>query len=156
MNKNASDRSPSIESMCAEKIQTALGLVAAYYSEFDYRFCRETIEKCITDLIASPSLGQLFLLMQNEVAAGYMLVTYGFSFEYSGRDAFIDELFVLPAYRNVGIGRKAVEFALEHCMTGGIGAVHLEVKRNSINALRLYRSFGFIEHDGVLASCRLL
>ena len=41
---------------------------------------------------------------------GYVLLTLGFSIEYGGRDAFIDELYVMSDARSQGIGAAALEF----------------------------------------------
>ncbi|MDH4222709.1 MAG: GNAT family N-acetyltransferase [candidate division Zixibacteria bacterium] len=146
----------SIDTMQGKDIPNVLGLIKAYYSEFGYSFNGKTMRRSLEELIEYPSLGCLFLIKQDETALGYMLVTFGFSLEYHGRDAFLDEIFILPAWRSRGLGRKSIEYALEFCRNSGVKAVHLEVKNDNASVFELYRSLGFVKHDGILASRRLL
>lgn len=83
-------------------------------------------------------------------AAGYLVITFGFSLEFHGRDAFVDELFLRESFRGRGIGRACVEFAAEVCRAKGIAALHLEVERANARAQALYRQSGFRDHDRYL------
>ncbi|HEY0083936.1 MAG TPA: GNAT family N-acetyltransferase [Pyrinomonadaceae bacterium] len=82
--------------------------------------------------------------------AGYLVITFGFSLEFHGRDAFVDELFLRERFRGRGIGRACVEFAAEVCRAKGIAALHLEVERANTRAQALYRRSGFRDHDRYL------
>lgn len=79
-----------------------------------------------------------------------MVLAFSFSFEFGGRDAFIDELYVEPEYRRRGLGARALQFVEEACLTLGVSAVHLEVTRKNDAALKLYRNAGFRDHDRYL------
>ncbi len=81
---------------------------------------------------------------------GYLAVTLGFSLEYRGRDAFIDELFIEPGSRGLGLGREALEIAERYCRECGVRALHLEVERHHQSAFELYRRTGFEDHDRYL------
>jgi ribosomal protein S18 acetylase RimI-like enzyme len=72
------------------------------------------------------------------------------SLEFGGRDAFIDELYVRPAYRGQGIGTKVLKFADEVCRSAGVQALHLEVERKNVKAQTFYRKVGFQDHDRYL------
>jgi ribosomal protein S18 acetylase RimI-like enzyme len=74
-------------------------------------------------------------------------LTFGYSLEYQGRDAFIDELYIDVAHRNQGIGSKTLQFALAACRELDINAIHLEVEPTNAAGLSLYRRFGFEDHD---------
>ena len=74
----------------------------------------------------------------------------GYSIEYGGRDAFIDEVYIRAAYRGQGIGRQAMMFAETQCRALGVRALHLEVARDNTNAHALYRKVGFVDHDRYL------
>ena len=113
---------------------------------FDEQAARTTLEKIVDDL----SLGRVWLINLEDEAIGYLVVTFGYSLEYHGRDAFIDELFVTASYRHQGIGTKAMQFALEACPELGIQALHLEVERTNTAGQALYRRFGFEDHDRFL------
>jgi diamine N-acetyltransferase len=81
-------------------------------------------------------------------------VTIGYSIEFGGRDAFLDELFVSADSRGRGLGTRALEVAAEACREAGIVALHLEVDHANTAAQRLYRRHGFVDHDRYLMTRR--
>jgi ribosomal protein S18 acetylase RimI-like enzyme len=74
---------------------------------------------------------------------GYLVLTIGYSLERGGRDAFIDELYVRPQWRGVGLGTLAVATAEVAARRLGVRAVHLEVDTSNERARRLYERIGF-------------
>ena len=54
-------------------------------------------------------------------------------------------MYVRPAARRAGIGRRLVEVILEHAR-GGVELVRLAVVTNNRTALQLYRRLGFAEY----------
>jgi ribosomal protein S18 acetylase RimI-like enzyme len=76
-------------------------------------------------------------------AAGYAIVTWGYDLEYGGRDAFLTELFVRPAQRGRGIGHQALAAAEDAARAGGAHALHLLVRHDNAEALRLYDRAGY-------------
>jgi len=74
---------------------------------------------------------------------GYVVMTLGFSIEYGGRDAFIDELYIVPSARGQGIGTAVLEFAVEEARKLGVKALHLGVMRGNDRARELYRRNGY-------------
>lgn len=101
----------------------------------------------VITLIGDSSLGRVWLVCDDERVVGYLALTFGYSLEYGGRDAFVDELFIAPSHRNHGMGRKALLFAEAASPALGIKAIHVEVKRGNHAAQRLYRSRGFNDRD---------
>lgn len=100
--------------------------------------------------LALPSFGRIWLLHESDTLVGYIILTIGFSFEFRGHDAFIDELYVVPTHRRRGYGRQAVGFVEEKAREMGVNAVHLEVDPGNAPALELYRRMGFIDHNRFL------
>ena len=101
----------------------------------------------LAQLIGDESLGGAWLIESDGRTAGYLVLTYGFSLEFGGRDAFIDELFLREEFRRRGLGRRALEFAEAVCRGRGVRALLLEVERNNAAALEVYRRFGFQNRD---------
>jgi ribosomal protein S18 acetylase RimI-like enzyme len=97
-------------------------------------------------LFAQPELGRTWLVCDGASAIGYVVLTLGFSFEFRGRDAFIDELYIAPAYRRRGLGRMAMEFAEKRARELGVNAIHLEVDHGNDPAMELYRGIGYADH----------
>ena len=97
-----------------------------------------------------PAFGGVWMLCEGNKPVGYIILTVGFSFEFHGHDAFIDELYVDAAYRRRGHGREAVTFIEEKAREMGVNAIHLEVDRGNDPALELYRRTGYQDHDRFL------
>ena len=133
-----------------------LRLMRALYDEDGSIPLREdAAEPALRGLLAAPDRGLVWVIEQGGEAAGYLVVTWGYSLEFHGRDAFIDELYVAPGYRGAGLGRQAVAWAEDACRTHGAGAVHLEVEVDNERAHALYRRSGFAERGLRLMTKRL-
>jgi len=91
-------------------------------------------------------LGQAWLLWLRERPVGYVILTLGYSFEFRGRDAFIDELYIEPEFRRKGLGRRAMEFVEARARGLNVNAIHLEVDRGNDPAVELYRRTGYEDH----------
>lgn len=57
--------------------------------------------------------------------------------------AEINNVYVLKKYRNQGIGSKLLEYLLEKCKI--CENITLEVRKDNVSALQLYKKFGFKE-----------
>jgi len=112
----------------------------AYY--FDEPAVREVLRK----FLASPDLGRAWIFFEGETPVGYIVLTFGYSFEYHGRDSFIDELYIEPQYRRQGIGKRAMQFVEESACELGVNAIHLEVDQGNDPAAELYRRAGYDGH----------
>jgi diamine N-acetyltransferase len=109
---------------------------------FDEREVRAALDK----FLAHVDLGQAWLVWLGEKAAGYVILTLGYSFEFRGRDAFIDELYIEPEFRRTGLGRRAMKFVEEKARALGVNALHLEVDGGNDSAAELYRRTGYKDH----------
>ena len=110
--------------------------------EFDEPAARASFRQ----LLSLPKFGRTWLLCEENKPVGYIVLTIGFSFEFHGHDAFIDELYVDTAYRRRGYGRQAVAFVERKAREMGVNAIHLEVDRGNDPALELYRRSGYEDH----------
>ena len=79
-----------------------------------------------------------------------------FSLEFQGVTAEIDEFFVLPAHRGLGLGHQMLAVAEAQFRVEGCTNVSLQLGRTNDSARRFYRSNGFEERAGFdLVSKRL-
>lgn len=137
-------------------IDLLLHLMSALYGEDGSTpLRREAAEAALRRLLAAPESGLVRIIERGGTPAGYVVLTWGYSLEFDGRDAFIDELYVAPAHRGRGIGREAVAWAERACREHGAGAVHLEVELDNERAHALYRRSGFAERGLRLMTKRL-
>ena len=113
---------------------------------FDERAVTQTWQQ----FFSNADFGRAWLILVGSELAGYVILTLGYSFEYRGREAFVDELYVEEKFRGTGVGRRAMEFVEERARELGVNAMHLEVDRGNDAALALYRRIGYLDHDRYL------
>lgn len=114
-------------------------------------FHEYVVRESLRELLTNPSLGRVFLVCESNSCVGYLVLSFDFSLEYSGKNAWIDELFIRPEFRSKGIGSKALDFAVQAARECGAKVLHLEVNRGN-PAIDLYRRHGFADHDRYLLS----
>lgn len=126
------------------------------YYEFDHLVFNENVaQTAVEGMVSNETFGRIWLIRYAGEAIGYLALTLGYSLEYGGRDAFIDEVYIRSSHRGKGIGTAALTFAEEQCRTLGVRALHLEVERENTNAYGVYRNFGFIDHDRYMMTKRI-
>lgn len=131
-------------------LETLLGFMRDFYFHESLTLNAEAARRALQQLITDESKGRVWLIEADGETVGYTVLTFGFSLEFHGRDAFVDELFIVAAWRGRGIGRQTLEFLSAACRTLGIAALHLEVERANTIAQELYRNTGFVDHDRYL------
>ncbi len=114
------------------------------------KFDETALSAAFRQFLALPAFGGIWILCEGNQTVGYVVLTVGFSFEFRGHDAFIDELYIDAAYRRRGYGRRALAFAEERAREMGVNAIHLEVDHGNNPALELYRRTGYKDHDRFL------
>ena len=138
-------------------LHTASKDVDAYFEGGTDIFDNQTVEKSKIKssldiaLKENPHVMIWIIEVDNEIA-GYFALAIGFTIEAGGKDGFLDELFLKEKYRDKGIGRAAVKFALDICPSMGIRRLSLEVETHNLRAKRLYQDIGFFTHDRILMS----
>jgi diamine N-acetyltransferase len=127
----------------------------AYYATDGYAFDEAVARAAIEGLLGDAERGRLWVLAHEDTIVGYLAVTFGWSLEWGGRDAFVDELYLAPSHRGGGIGGRAIALAEEACRAAGVRALHLEVERTNARARALYARTGFADTDRLLLTRRL-
>ena len=122
-----------------------LSLMPLYYEADHLVFEKKKAEKALGHFISNASLGQLWLVQDVYLdrTIGYAAVAFGYSLEFGGRDAIVDELFVLPEFQGQGIGTLTLQHLLTECKAAEIKALRLEVTPTNPRALKLYKKIGF-------------
>jgi ribosomal protein S18 acetylase RimI-like enzyme len=135
--------------------EAVVGLMREYYAldrlAFDPRVARSAVQRLLED----PTLGRVWVCEAAGQAVGYVVLTLGYSLEWGGRDAFVDELYLRAPYRGRGLGRQAMTIVERECRTRRVRALHLEVARRNSAARAFYRRLGFADPDRHLLTRRL-
>src|SRR5262245_4865017 len=147
---------PSLRRASPEDAPALLDLMRAYYSEDAYPFDASASRAALRALLEDERLGEVWLAAENRAPIGYVVICLGWSLEYRGRDAFVDEVFVERSVRGRGLGRRLVDLAIARCRALGVRALHLEVERTKQRTHSLYRSLGFEDNDRRLMTLKLV
>jgi GNAT superfamily N-acetyltransferase len=131
-------------------VDAIVAMMRGYYGQDGYTFVESEARAAALMLINDPTLGRLWVARDGDEVVGYVAVALGFSFEYRGREAFVDELLIAESHRGRGLGREALEIAEAYCREAGVNALHLEVERHRENAVELYRRRGFADYGRYL------
>ena len=97
----------------------------------------------IQTLLSDSSLGGIWLILADTQIAGYIALTFGYSIEFGGKDAFIDELYIQPDFRGLGLGTETVNQIQQAARALDIQAMHLEVAQQNIKAQTFYAQANF-------------
>lgn len=130
-----------------EHLNSLTALVAAFHAEENITMSDEALTAGISPLLDGIPHGVAYLIGPPRAPIGYVVITFGWSVEFGGLDAIIDELYIRPGVRGRGIASEAL-IALPRALAGGgLRAIHLEVDRDNAAAVKLYRRAGFRERD---------
>jgi GNAT superfamily N-acetyltransferase len=135
----------------AEDRSLLVGLIERLYAADHILFDEARVGPALDALLADPALGRVWVIDRigepGREPIGYAVVTLGYSLEFGGRFALLDELFLREAHRGAGAGREVLARIEEACRAMGVQALRLEVERENGVAWRLYRKAGFETHD---------
>ena len=113
-------------------------------------FMADQRHNLILSMLEQKDLGRRFVIECDGSPAGYAALCFGFSFEYMGRDAFIDELYIDEKSRGKGLGTQTMEYLIGFGEQLGLKAIHLEVDLENERAQNVYRKLGFRGKDRYL------
>jgi ribosomal protein S18 acetylase RimI-like enzyme len=134
--------------------ETLLGLMREFYALEHMAWDPERARAAMVGLLADPARGRVWIAEApgpgGERAAGYCVMTLGYSLEFHGPDALLDELYLREAYRGQGLGTSAIALVEAEARARGVPAVHLEVERVNTRAQAVYRRLGYRDHDRYL------
>jgi ribosomal protein S18 acetylase RimI-like enzyme len=130
-------------------VQVLVTLVQQYWRfEAIERFEAADMAGLLETLIAQPALGRAWLAGVDGAPAGYLLAVYVFSLEHKGITAEIDEFFVLPQHRRLGLGRRLLSQAEALFRENGCTNVSLQIGRDNAAARAFYRGHGYSDRAG--------
>lgn len=124
-----------------------LPLIRDFYEFEHLPYDEALLRGLLSQLVADERLGRLIVFESGRKLIGYMVLGFGFSLEFHGRDCLIDEFYIRPESRSQGIGKAAVEFALGVCREVGIDAVHLEADYTNVRGHEFYKRLEFKDHQ---------
>ncbi len=100
------------------------------------------LEETFSLLLTENPYAEGYILEQNGKACGYALLAKTWSQEAGGLTIWIEEIYVLPETRGLGLGKEFFAF-LEKKYENTVKRFRLEVEDENEGAVRLYKGLGF-------------
>jgi len=137
------------------QIETITKMMQDFYAIDNYPIDIEFSKNLFQEFISDEKLGKAWLIHSDDDLVGYVILTYVFSFEYKGKIAFLDELYVKENFRGKGIGKQTIDFIKEQASNQNVKLIYLEVENHNQNAQKLYLANNFEVHNRKLLKHKL-
>ena len=138
-----------IQPASSDDLDVLLPMVEQYWRfEAIEGFDATRVRALLTRVFEDGSLGRAWLARVYNEPAGYLLAVYVFSLEHQGLTAEIDEFFVQPQHRGLGLGGRMLATAEAQFRAEGCTNVSLQLGRSNEAARRFYRQHGFDDRAG--------
>ena len=128
-------------------IESIIILMQEFYAVDNYSIDIKISKKLFEEFISDENLGRSYLIFVDNEIVGYTIITYVFSFEYKGKIAFIDEMYIKETYRGKGIGSEIIKFIKNECHKLKLKLIYLEVENHNLKAQKLYIANDFEFHN---------
>ena len=129
------------------EIDVIIKMMQEFYAIDDYSLEVDLSKNLFKEFIENENLGKSYLIYNNIEIVGYVIMTFIFSFEYKGRMAFFEELFINKASRGLGIGKLAIDFIKQEAEKANVKMMYLEVENHNEIAQKLYLANDFVIHN---------
>lgn len=140
---------PEFQPLTTRDVEPLVVMMRAMFtndgSPFDEAAARQGLAHALSP--AGANAAKVWLIQDAGEVAGYIALTFSFSFEFGGWCGFIDELYLREAFRGRGWGTVAIEMAATECTALGMRALLIEAELTNERATSLYRRRGFVEHS---------
>lgn len=127
-------------------LQILVEMMSDFYAIDGYPINVDVSKDLFRQFIQNENLGKSWLIEQNGNVLGYIILTFIFSFEFAGKIAFVDELYIKEEARGKGFGKSSIDFIKSEAEKLGLKLLYLEVEHHNSNAKKLYSGKGFKEH----------
>ena len=128
-------------------IEVITQMMQNFYAIDNYPMDIEVAKTLFQEFITHEHLGKSWLIYSENEIVGYIILTFIFSFEYGGKIAFVDELFIKETARGKGFGKEAIQFIQQEVPKLSLKLLYLEVEPHNENAQKLYLAHDFELHN---------
>ncbi|MEP1765091.1 MAG: GNAT family N-acetyltransferase [Sulfitobacter sp.] len=130
-----------------DHLEKLVSLVTSFHEEEGLETSDEERLAGLVPLLEGIPYGCVYLIGPARAPIGYIAICFGWSVQYGGLDATIDELYIRPGVRGRGIASEALVALPRALADAGMRAIHLEVDNTNSKALKLYTRAGFFLHE---------
>ncbi len=128
-------------------IEIITQMMQDFYAIDNYPMDVEVAKTLFQEFISNEHHGKSWIIYSKNEIVGYIILTFIFSFEYGGKIAFVDELFIKETARGKGFGKEAIQFIQSEVSKLSLKLLYLEVEPHNENAQKLYLAHDFELHN---------
>lgn len=120
--------------------------VSFYNSEaVDHTVKSSNFEEAFNEIMRSDLYAECYIIEENLDIAGYILISKTFSQEAGGMCVWIEEVWIEPRFRGLGIGKSALQEVIK--MNENTARFRLEYSSSNASVSKLYGKLGFNDLD---------
>lgn len=131
-------------------------MVAALHGEIGLNTSEDHRTAALNPILNGLPHGAIWLIGPRRAPVGYLAISFGWSLEFGGLDAVLDEFYIRDAVRGRGMGGEALNTLAKTLAEAGVKALHLEVDSSDEAAQRLYNRALFRPRTGYATMTRVL
>jgi len=115
-----------------------------------------TLKGSLRRLLTSGESDFFLAVDDTGTAVGYILQRYRYSMWMSGLEVALEDLFVSPDNRGLGVGAQLVRFAIAKAEEKGCESIKLDTNESNVEAINLYEKLGFVSGSTRFSDSRQL
>ena len=140
---------PEFRAATPADIPALCALMRQYYAHDYLEFDEARATNALHTLLRE-ARGMAWRLRADGADVGYAVIVWSYSLEYGGLEAVLDELYLAPAARGLGLGRELMQHVTQAARDAGAVVLRLETELDNENARTFYARLGFETLDRVL------
>ncbi len=142
-----------MRSFTAEDFYDYLAMSREFYSSeaTDHPVPETHFQRTFDEIMSGSPMARAWMIDVQGRPAGYLLASITWSNEFGGRVAWLEELYLRRSARGQGLGRQAIEQAMDELKRQDkVAGFRLEVAPANAGVSRLYKKMGFnpVPYDG--------
>ena len=118
-------------------------LLVMQLAEHDVHVTAERLIPTLGKVIADPRYGFLLVALDGCRVVGLAYAATLLSAEHCGFVSSLEELYVIPGWREKGVGTALLTAVFDRATSAGMTAIELEVDVGHSRVMSLYQRFGF-------------
>lgn len=139
-----------IREMTSKDIDSVLDMMRIFYNSpaVLHKASDDILKKDIEDCISDLPFIEGYIIEHNNELAGYSMLAKSYSTEYAGICIWIEDLYIKPEYRSLGLGTQFFEFVNNKYNSSSTPAAvrfRLEVEPSNKQAIHVYKKCGYNE-----------
>lgn len=126
-------------------VEQLVAMMTEFYSDSPYTLNPRRATEAFRSLLADERLGYVWFIQSNSKDVGYVVLTLCYGMTYGGLSGILDDFYIRPEFRGLGLGKAAMIEIRGFCEQHAICSLQVETGLDNEAALAVYRRSGFVD-----------